>query len=288
MVAAVPPEGYMMEDGQAREDPIYVFAEAIGGSIVGVISAVFAVTVLTAMALAGIMATSRFPFAMARDNLLPEPLENVHPVYQTPHFAIVGTGIAMAASITLLPLQDIAKLASGFKIMIFIVINACVIVLRRASKTHSWYQPKWKSPLYPLMQIFGIISGIVLLDVMGAKAILGAAACCILGVITSYSYGKSRAHPKLTPWRTVQTELMNVDKHEREKRWWIFHTIAAKRSHPDYLNESEFVQAMGIIAPELTRFHLRQLFHEIDVEKDGIIDVDKFLIGIHDDLKEQE
>ena len=81
---------------------------------------------------------------------------------------------------------------------------------------------------------------------------------------------------------------MNVDKHEREKRWWVFHTIAAKRSHPDYLNESEFVQAMGIIAPELTRFHLRQLFHEIDVEKDGIIDVDKFLIGIHDDLKEQE
>ena len=73
MVAAVPPEGYMMEGGQAREDPLYVFAEASGGNTVGVISAVFAVTVLTSMALAGSMATSRFPFAMARDNLLPEP-----------------------------------------------------------------------------------------------------------------------------------------------------------------------------------------------------------------------
>jgi Ca2+-binding EF-hand superfamily protein len=81
---------------------------------------------------------------------------------------------------------------------------------------------------------------------------------------------------------------MDANIHEREKRWWIFHTIAAKRSHPDYLNEGEFVHAMGIIAPELTRFHRRQLFHEIDVEKDGVIDVDDFLLGIQEEFGEQE
>ena len=135
MVAAVSPESYMNSAGEAREDPVYIFAEEIGGYTVGVISAVFAVTVVTSMALAGIMATSRFPFAMARDNLLPRALENVHTKYQTPHWAIYGTGIAMALSITFLPVHDIAKLASGFKIMIFIVINSCVIILRRASPT---------------------------------------------------------------------------------------------------------------------------------------------------------
>ena len=190
----------------------------------------------------------------------------------------------MAISITLLPVEDIAKLASGFKIMIFIVINACVIVLRRASKTHSWYQPKWKSPLYPMIQIFGIISGIFLIYIMGMKAIIGALSCCVLGLITYYSYGKSRAHPKLTPWRTVRTKLMNVDKHEREKRWLVFHTVAAKRSHPDYLNESEFVHAMGIIAPKYDSFHARNLFHEIDVDKNGIILVDEFLASFDDEI----
>ena len=135
---------------------------------------------MASMALAGIMASSRFPFAMARDNLLPEALENVHSKYQTPHLAIIGTGIAMAAAIILLPVHDIAKLASGFKIMIFIVINACVIVLRRASKTHTWYQPEWKSPIYPFFQLLGIFGGIVLIYLMGEKAIIGAAACCIL------------------------------------------------------------------------------------------------------------
>ena len=170
--------------------------------------------------------------------------------------------------------------------MIFIVINCCVIVLRKASVTHHGGSLNG-NPL-PTDQLFGIISGIFLIYIMGSKAILGAAACCVLGLVTYYSYGKSRAHPKLTPWRTVRTELMNVDKHEREKRWWIFHTIAAKRSHPDYLNENEFVHAMGIIAPELTRFHRRQLFHEIDIEVDGIIDVDQFLEGLERNLDEQE
>ena len=286
MVAAVSPEEYMM-DGHAREDPIYVFAYAVGGYTVGVISAVFAVTVVTAMALAGIMATSRFPFAMARDNLLPEPLENVHPKYQTPHLAIIGTGIAMALSITLLPVHDIAKLASGFKIMIFIVINCSVIVLRRASPAHSWYQPEWKSPLYPFIQLFGIISGIFLLYVMGIMAVIGGLACCVLGIVTYYSYGKSRAHPMLTPWRTVRTEFTNASKAEREKRWLVFHTMAGW-ANPQHLTEGEFAHAMGIIAPQFSRFHIRNLFHEIDANGDGVIDVDEFLLGIDEALTEAE
>ena len=286
MVATVSPEAYM-SNGDAREDPVYVFAHAIGGNTMGVISAVFAVTVVTAMALAGIMATSRFPFAMARDNLLPRALENVHTKYQTPHLAIWGTGIAMALSITLLPVHDIAKLASGFKIMIFIIINGCVIVLRRASPAHSWYQPKWKSPMYPFIQIFGIISGIFLLYVMGLMAVLGGLGCCILGIITYYSYGKSRAHPMLTPWRTVRTEFTNADQSEREKRWLVFHTMAGW-ANPQHLTESEFAHAMSIIAPQFSRFHVRNLFHEIDVNGNGVIDVDEFLEGIDSALIEAE
>ncbi len=292
MVAAVEPSSFIELNAEgdlvAEEDPIYTFATAVGGETIGVIAAVLAVTTMTSMALAGIMASSRFPFAMARDNLLPEALENVHPKYQTPHLSIIGTGIAMAVAILLLDTHEVAKLASGFKIMIFIVINACVIVLRRASKTHSWYQPEWKSPLYPWMQFFGIIGGLVLIYLMGEKAVIGAAACCLLGLITYYSYGKSRAHPMLTPWRTVRTEFTNVSQHEREKRWLVFHTAAAKRSHPEFLNESEFVHAMSIIAPKYDAFHVRNLFHEIDTNGNGVIDVDEFLDGMEEEFDEAE
>ena len=287
MVATVDPSGFVMDDGHAREDPIYVFATAVGGETVGIIAAVLAVTTMTSMALAGIMASSRFPFAMAKDNLLPEALEKVHPKYQTPHLSIIGTGIAMAAAIIFLDTHAVAKLASGFKIMIFIVINACVIVLRRASKTHSWYKPEWKSPLYPLFQLIGIVGGFILIYLMGEKAVIGAAACCVLGLVTYYSYGKSRVHPMITPWRTVRTEFTNPDQFEREKRWLVFHT-AADKSHPDHLTESEFVKAMGVIAPQYDPPHVRNMFHEIDIDGNGVIDVDEFLQGIEGDFTGQE
>ena len=286
MMAAVDPASYETTSG-AREDPIYVFANAVGGKIVGIIAAFLAVITMTSMALAGIMAASRYPFAMARDNLLPEAIENVHSQFQTPHLAIFGTGLAMAVSIIVLPVQDVAKLASGFQIMIFIIINSAVIVLRRAASTHSWYSPEWKSPLFPFFQIMGIIGGVILVYMMGSKAIIGAAACCVMGMISYYSYGKSRAHPMLTPWRTVRTEFTNVKQFEREKRWLVFHA-AADKTHPDHLTEGEFVHAMSIIAPHYDAFHVRNLFHEIDLNANGVIDVDEFLQGIEDNIEEQE
>ena len=285
MVSAVDPSGYLDPDtSKAREDPVYVFAEMVGGSTAGTFSAVLAVTVLTSLALASLMATSRFPFAMARDNLLPDGLGNVHPRYQTPHLAIVGTSVAMGLAITLLPVEEIAKLASGFKIMIFMTINTSVIVLRRASDTHSWYRPEWKSPMYPYIQIFGILSGALLLYVMGMTAVIGGLACCTVGVLIYYLYGKERADPMLTPWRTVRTKLTNSAQAEREKRWMIFNSVTGlKERYSKQMTEGEFVHAMSIIAPQLERPDVRNLFHEIDLDGNGIIDMDEFLLGIDED-----
>jgi len=286
MMATLDAESFI-SDGHAREDPIFVFANAVGGSIVGIIAAILAILTMTSMALAGIMAASRYLFAMARDNLLPEALEDVHPKFETPHWSIIGTGIAMGLAILLLPVHDVAKLASGFQIMIFVVINSCVIVMRRASKTFSNYKPKYKTPLYPLTQIIGILGGILLIYVMGWKAVLGAASCSILGLITYYSYGKSRAHPTLTPWRTVRKEFTDSDQHEREKRWLVFHACCDQKN-PGHLTLYEFARAMRILSPELKHFHVRNLFHEIDLNGNGIINVDEILESFDEEIITQQ
>jgi APA family basic amino acid/polyamine antiporter len=285
MMATVDASSFMSGD-DAREDPIYVFANAVGGKTIGVIASILAILTMTSMALAGVMAASRYPFAMARDNLLPEKLEDVHPKYETPHRAIIGTGIAMAAAILLLPVQDVAKLASGFQIMIFVVINSCVIVMRMASSSHSSYNPVYFSPLYPFTQIIGILGGFLLIYVMGEKALIGAAACSLLGVITYYTYGKSRAHLTLTPWRTVRTEFTSAGKHEREKHWLIFHQCCNKH-HLDHLTIHEFIQAMEILAPHIGHLNARNLFHEIDTNGDGVIDLDEFLASLDDGKMKQ-
>lgn len=280
MMATVDANTFMSGDG-AREDPIYVFANAVGGRTIGVIAAILAILTMTSMALAGIMAASRYPFAMARDNLLPEPLEDVHPKFETPHRAIIGTGIAMGVAILALPVQDVAKLASGFQIMVFVVINSCVIVMRMASRSHSSYNPKYFSPLYPFTQIIGILGGVLLIYVMGEKALIGAAACSLLGVITYYTYGKSRAHLTLTPWRTVRTEFTSAGKHYREKCWLVFHQCCSKH-HLDHLTIHEFIQAMEILAPHIGHLNARNLFHEIDTDGHGVINVDEFLASFDD------
>ena len=92
MTATVDPIEYMGEGGTGpREDPIYVFAKAVGGETIANIAAFLAVVTMTSMALAGILASSRFPFAMSRDKLMPEFLEEVHGKFGTPYWAIIVT-----------------------------------------------------------------------------------------------------------------------------------------------------------------------------------------------------
>ena len=101
----------------------------------------------------------------------------------------------MAVSILTLPVKDVAKLASGFQIMVIVALNVSVIVLRRETNGTDWYQPTFKSPLYPFVQIFGTIAGAYLVIIMGSKAIIGAVAAVVIGVSTYYIYGKKNFAP---------------------------------------------------------------------------------------------
>lgn len=60
---------------------------------------------------------------------------------------------------------NIAKLASSFQLLIFMLINASVIVMRK-SKIEA-YDPGYHSPFYPCMQIFGIVSSFFLIIYLG-------------------------------------------------------------------------------------------------------------------------
>ena len=297
MAAAVEPSEYMHGDHGASEDPVYIFAVAVGGKTVGTIAAILAVVTMTSMALAGILASSRFPFAMARDKLLPQFLENVHGKYGTPHWAIVGTGIAMGLAITFLPVHDVAELASGFKIMIFMLINACVIVLRSSSESHAWYNPEWKtpSPLYPLIQLFGIFGGAALLYFMGTKSLIGAIVAIILGTIIFRSYGKDRVVDEITPWETTKKMLTDPDEVEKRRVHAAFH--AADTEGTGYLNLEEFISALkalgyivgggpnipddAIVVPGGRKHRknrlIRDLFHWGDEDEDGLINIEEFL-----------
>ena len=190
MMASVDGEWWLNSDNTPREDPIFAFAEAVTSTKVGITLALLAVLTMISGALSGLLAASRFLFAMAKDSLLPNSLSETNKKFETPHWAIILTGFVMGLSILTLPVKDVAKLASGFQIMVIVALNISVIVLRQSKEKNKWYKPTFKSPLYPYVQIFGTITGGYLVIIMGSKAIIGALAAVVIGVSTYYIYGK--------------------------------------------------------------------------------------------------
>ena len=105
----------------------------------------------------------------------------IHMKYLTPVSSIVLTGITMTLVILFLDVEKIAKLASAFMVMMFISVNICVVILRETSA--QWYNPSYKSPLYPFVQIFGIVSGIILLVFLGLLPLLAILTIVVIGYL---------------------------------------------------------------------------------------------------------
>ena len=142
---------------------------------------------------AGVMASSRYPMAMARDKLLPDQLAELGK-YKTPTYAVVLTGVIMIAFIIGLDATGIAKLASAFQLLIFTLENFAVIVMRE-SRIKS-YDPGYKSPFYPWMQVVGMIIPIILIIYMGWVAILFTAGMLLLCLAWYFKYAKKRVNRK--------------------------------------------------------------------------------------------
>lgn len=273
MMAAIPGEWWLDSNGNVVENPIFIFAEEVAGTKFGIFAAIVSVLTMISMALAGILAASRFLFAMSRDNLLPQALEDVNARFETPHFPILITGVAMGLAILFVPLKDVVKVASGFKIMIFIMINTCVIILRQTSKEHDW-NPSYKGPLYPFMHIWGVVAGAFLLTFIGQKAFIGGGVAILVGSATYYLYGKKHAVVSDTPLSTFKKQFKFTSETEHDKRLSVFH--AADLGGKNHLTCREFQNALSALGFKYTSTESRMIFHNADSDENGVIDIDEF------------
>ncbi|MEE9208637.1 MAG: amino acid permease [Gemmatimonadota bacterium] len=142
---------------------------------------------LAAAGNAGILAASRYPLAMARDKLIPSPFAMLSR-FGTPVLGIVATAVLIVAGILTLDVLTVAKLASTFQLLIFALLNLAVIVMRE-SRLEA-YDPGYRSPLYPWVQIFGLLSPILLIAVMGLMPIVFAIA--LVGVCLGWFFFYAR------------------------------------------------------------------------------------------------
>lgn len=174
--------------------PFYTMVELTLGRPAGIAMSVVAILTITAMAQSGLLAASRFPFAMSRDNLLPSFFGKISSKYLTPFASIVTSSLLIFVILSVGNTEKIAKLASTFMILMFIIVNLSVIILR---ENHvSWYNPTYKSPFYPFTQILGIISGIILLSSMIELTIKGIIGITLPGLFLYFLYGRNQSRRK--------------------------------------------------------------------------------------------
>lgn len=161
------------------------------GSIGVIIISIAAITAFISVANAGIMSASRYPLAMSRDHIIPPSFRKLNKS-NTPSKSLLFTVIIIIIVLLVFDPTKIAKLASTFQLLVFAFMSLSVIVMRE-SKIDS-YDPGYKSPLYPWMQIFGIITSLYLIFQMGVLSILFTVGLIFLGGGWYYFYAKNRVN----------------------------------------------------------------------------------------------
>jgi amino acid transporter/mannitol/fructose-specific phosphotransferase system IIA component (Ntr-type) len=143
---------------------------------------------------AGIMSASRYLLAMSRDRVIPHSLSRFSR-FKTPINAITLTSGVILVIVVFTGLERIAKLASTFQLLVFAFVNIAVIVMRESGIKS--YDPGFKSPFYPWVQVIGVLISVVLIPEMGLLSSIFTMGLVAIGVVWHNLYVRPRVEPRI-------------------------------------------------------------------------------------------
>jgi len=153
--------------------------------------AVAAILAFLSTANAGIMTAARSLVPLSADGLLPTPIAGINERFRTPHNALFLTGIFVIVAL-FLKLKILVEAASV--VLILTNILACVsLIILRESRLQN-YRPRFRTPLYPWMQIAGIVAFLFLIFEMGKEAHLISLVLFMGGLFVYWFYGRIRTN----------------------------------------------------------------------------------------------
>jgi APA family basic amino acid/polyamine antiporter len=154
-----------------------------------ILVSIAAILAFFSVANAGILSASRYPLGMSRDHLMPRFFKYLTG-HKVPKNSIFVTVLLIVAVLLFLNPVKIAKLASAFQLFLFATSSAAVIIMRE-SRIES-YDPGFRSPLYPWIQIFGILTSLWLIIEMGLVPVLFTLGMVTLGSGWYFYYARKR------------------------------------------------------------------------------------------------
>ncbi len=171
--------------------PISDGAEVLMGSWGKIALAVAAILAFLSTANAGIMTSARSLVPLSSDSLLPEFLGRINARFRTPHNALLVTAVFIIVSL-FLKLEILVEAASVVLILTNILACLSVIILRESRIQN--YRPIFRAPLYPWMQLAGIIGFCFIIVEMGKEALFVSVVLICIGVFVYWFYGRIRTN----------------------------------------------------------------------------------------------
>jgi amino acid transporter len=139
---------------------------------------------------ASILASSRINFAMGRDGIVSESLNEIHPRFATPYRAIAITGALIVVFIAAGTVETLAAMGSVLHLLIYALLNVALIVMREAKPAD--YDPDYTVPLYPVVPILGALTALGLIAFI-SPLVIGLSAVLVAGAIVWYfAYARTR------------------------------------------------------------------------------------------------
>ncbi len=182
--------------------PLSSGAGVFSGRVGSLLLLAAAVAAFLTTANAGLMAASRVPLAMAKDNLIPSFFSKVSVRFKTPIVSILVTMFFMVLVILVLDLEALVKVASTMMLLLFMFVNLSVIIMRESGIVS--YRPGFRAPFYPAMQIAGIVAYAVLILRMGTLPLLITGGFFTLSLAWYVVYSKRRGNRESALIRVVQ------------------------------------------------------------------------------------
>ncbi|QMU56011.1 MAG: amino acid permease [Candidatus Mycalebacterium zealandia] len=142
-------------------------AQAIFGETGLYLISLAAIAAFISVANAGILTASRYPLAMSRDDIIPRVFAKISH-NGTPIYSLILTVVFISLILVFLDPAKIVKLASAFQLFVFAILCFSVIVMRESRI--EGYDPGYRSPFYPWMQIAGVVSSLWLFSSVGISS----------------------------------------------------------------------------------------------------------------------
>ena len=171
--------------------PLNLVAEQTMGSIGVILLTTAGLIAAFTSLISAIVASSRAACAMGRNGHFPKVLGKIHEQYRTPYVAIVCDSILIMFFSIVDNLEFVVCLITFGFLIGFSLVNLSLVKLRRIKP---YLHRPFKTPLYPLTPIIGIITSIGLLAFLDMKSLVFGITWGLLGLIIYFFKQKTEHH----------------------------------------------------------------------------------------------